>query len=131
MPSANLRVLIDTDVVIDYLRGHASAISYIESLSSQMFISAITVAELYSGVREGKERKALDGFLSAFEIVPISREIAEKGGLYRRDFLKSHNVGLADAIIAATAAIKGASLVTLNTKHFPMTSDIVSPYAKP
>lgn len=129
MPASST-LLIDTDVLIDYLRGQASAIGYIESLSAQIYISSITVAELYAGVREGRERKVLERFLSIFWVVPIDQNIAEKGGLYRRDFFKSHNVGLADAIIAATAEVKGATLVTLNAKHFPMISNLMSPYAK-
>jgi len=52
------RVLIDTDVLIDYLRGRAEAVSYLENLTGQLLISAVTVAELYAGVREGAERVA-------------------------------------------------------------------------
>jgi len=88
------------------------------------------VAELYSGVRENEERKALEAFLSAFELAPVSEEIAVKGGLFRRDYSKGHNVGLADALIAATAEVRGASLVTLNTKHFPMLAAVSPPYRK-
>ena len=53
-------LLIDTDVLIDYLRDQADAVSYLEAITEQVFISAITVAELYAGVREGEERTALD-----------------------------------------------------------------------
>jgi predicted nucleic acid-binding protein len=123
-------LLIDTDVLIDYLRDHADAVAYLESLTEQAFISAITVAELYAGVREGEERAALDSFIKAFEIVLVDEVIAVKGGLYRRDYRKSHNVGLADAIIAASAESKNAKLVTLNNKHFPMLANVVVPYRK-
>ena len=81
-------------------------------------------------MREGEERQALDSFISAFELVPVTEDIAVKGGLYRRDYRKSHNVGLADAIIAATAEAKGATLVTLNSKHFPMSTSLHVPYTK-
>ena len=64
------RLLLDSDVIIDYLRGRAEAVSYIEGLTNPLLLSAITVAELYSGVRDGEERKALDRFVSAFEITP-------------------------------------------------------------
>ncbi|BDA73460.1 hypothetical protein RIVM261_037260 [Rivularia sp. IAM M-261] len=101
-----------------------------ENRTEFLLVSAITVAELYGGVREGKERKALDEFIRVFEVVPVSNEIAVKGGLYRRDYFKSHNVGLADAIIAATSDIKSASLVTLNQKHFPMLTNVIIPYRK-
>lgn len=123
-------LLLDTDVIIDYLRGQVDAVAYIESLTNPLLISAITVAELYGGVREGEERKALAIFVSAFELVPVSEEIAIQGGLYRRDYSKSHHVGLADALIAATAEIRGATLVTLNVKHFPMLTSAKAPYTK-
>ncbi len=122
--------LIDTDVAIDYLRGNADAIAYLEGLSGNNFISAITVAELYAGVRDGAERTALESFIRAFQVVVIESGIAEQGGLYRRDFGKSYGVGLADALIAACAKAQGATLVTLNAKHFPMLPSHV-PYHKP
>jgi predicted nucleic acid-binding protein len=123
-------LLIDTDVLIDYLRGKPQAIQYLENLTEFLLVSSITIAELYAGVREGKERKALDEFVRAFEVVPVNDEIAVKGGLYRRDYFKSHNVGLADAIIAATSEIRNAYLVTLNQKHFPMLINVIVPYQK-
>lgn len=116
----NEPLLIDTDILIDYLRGQANAVSYIEGLTNPLLISAITVAELYSGVREGDEHKALGSFISAFELVLVDENIAVKGGLYRRDYGRSPNVGLADALIASTAESRGAVLVTLNKKHFPI-----------
>ena len=124
-------LLLDTDVLIDYLRGRAEAITYIESLTEPLLVSTITIAELYSGVREGDERVALQAFLSAFETVDVSPAIAVKGGLFRRDWGKSHKVGLADALIAATAEVRGATLITLNIKHFPMLPTARAPYAKP
>ncbi len=124
------RLLIDTDVVIDYLRGQADAVAYLEGLIEPQLLSAITVAELYAGVREGKERTALDTFLTAFEVVPVDEVMAVKGGLYRRDYGRSHNVGLADALIAATAEVRQAALVTLNKKHFPMLAAVIVPYQK-
>ena len=124
-------LLIDTDVLIDYLRGRPEAVSYLESLAETLLISAVTIAELYAGVRDGAERNALASFIQAFEIVAVDEEVAVKGGLYRRDYSKSHNTGLADALIAATAEIRNAELVTLNKKHFPMLSNVIVPYQKP
>jgi predicted nucleic acid-binding protein len=122
--------LIDTDVLIDYLRDETVAVSYLESLPPPLLISAISVAELYAGVREGTERLALDEFLDAFEIVPIDEEIAVAGGLYRRGYGKSHGTGLNDALIAATTTLRNATLVTLNNKHFPMPLSLTVPYQK-
>jgi predicted nucleic acid-binding protein len=122
-------LLLDTEVLVDYLRGLPQAAAYLEAREERLLVSAITVAELYAGVREGDERRVLDRFVSAFEIVPITGEIAPKGGLYRRDFGASHGVGLADALIAATAELNGAVLVTLNARHFPMLT-VQIPYLK-
>lgn len=114
------RLLLDTDVLIDYLRGREEAVAYLEGQSGDLLISTITVAELYAGVHEGKERQILERFLCAFEIVSVDSAIATKGGLYRRDYWSSHGTGLADALVAATAELYQAQLVTLNERHFPM-----------
>ena len=123
-------LLLDTDVLIDYLRGRTEAVQYIDNLTQPLFVSTMTVAELYAGVREGKERGQLESFLLAFDIVPIDRKIAERGGLFRRDYGKSHGTGLANAIIAATAQSVPATLVSLNKKHFPMLKTVIVPYRK-
>ncbi len=123
-------MLLDTDVLIDYLRGEPQAITYLEERAEPLLLSSITVAELFAGVRDGEERNVLNNFVRAFEVVAVNSEIAERGGLIRRDYKKSHNTGLADAIIAATAEHKQASLVTLNGKHFPMLDGVVTPYRK-
>ncbi len=125
-----LRLLVNTDVLIDYLRGQTDAVTYLEGLAHPLLMSVITLAELYAGVREGDERTKLDQFVKAFELILLDTEIARKGGLFRRDYLKSHNVGLADALIAATADREQAMLVTLNEKHFPMLSQVFVPYQK-
>lgn len=123
-------ILLDTDVLIDYLRGLPAAVEFLESLEDPLMISTMTVAELYAGVREGDERQVLDMFSQAFVIIPIDEEIARRGGLHRRDYQASHNTGLADAIIAATAEREKAKFVTLNRNHYPMLTDVRVPYRK-
>lgn len=125
-----VRLLLDTDVLIDYLRGVPEAVTYLESRTEVLLISTVTVGELYAGVREGRERKALDAFMGAFEIVVLDASMAERGGLLRRDYGKSHGTGLADALIAASAERQEAVLVTLNRKHFPMLREVLVPYEK-
>ena len=116
---AALEPLIDTDVWIDFLRGHAQAIRFIKALPDRVFISAVSVAELHVGVREGAERQALDELLSTLEVLDLNTAIATKGGLLRRDYGRSRGVGLNDALIAATAQEHGLQLCTLNVKHYP------------
>lgn len=122
------RVLVDTDVLIDYLRARPEAVRFVEAEGPEPLISAISVAELYAGVRDEKEQRALELFVAGFEVVPVDSTIAERGGLYRRDYLRSHGVTLADALIAATASVCKAKLVTPNAKHFPMLADVHAPY---
>lgn len=124
--------LIDTDVLIDYLRATDKAIKFLEKTISTAicYLSSITVAELYAGIREGKEKHLFEKFLQAFEIISVDAEIAKLGGLYRRDFGKKSGTGLADALIAASAHHANAKLVTLNIKHFPMVKNILIPYTK-
>ena len=123
-------LLLDTDVLIDFLRSRAEAVSYLESLPEPPFISAVTVAELYAGVRDGTERQSLENLVNKLKVISVSKEIAIKGVLFRRDYFKSHGVGILDAIIAATAEAENARLVTLNKKHFPMLTNVFVPYQK-
>jgi hypothetical protein len=125
-----VQLLIDTDVLIDYLRDRAESVTYLESLTSPFSVSAVTVAELYAGVRDGAERAVLDRFIDSFQVVAVDKAIAIRAGIIRRDFGRSHGTGLADAIIAATAEAQQAKLVTLNSKHFQMLQDVVVPYRK-
>ncbi len=124
------KFLIDTDILIDYLRDQKQAVVFLESLESPFFISAITAAELFAGVRDGNERTNLSSFLEACATIELDLAISETGGLYRRDYGKSHGVGLADALIAATATRHDLTVVTLNGKHYPMLKNILVPYRK-
>ena len=127
MPGA---LLVDTDVLVDFLRGHAKAVAFVNSRSAQIILSSIVVAELYAGVKGEAEQAALEDFISLFRIVPVSAEIAKAGGLYKRDYGESHGVGLADAILAATADAEKAALKTLNTRNYPMLKGLRPAYTK-
>lgn len=123
-------VLVDTDILIDFLRGYDKAIKFVDDFSSRIVLSSIVVAELYAGVKGKKELTVLENFISVFRVIPVTEEIAKAGGLYKRDFGRSHNVGLADAILAATAEIENARLKTLNVKHYPMIRGLKAAYKK-
>jgi predicted nucleic acid-binding protein len=111
--------LVDTGVWIDYLRGHPQAVKCVKQLPERVWISALSVAELHAGVRGGAEREALAQLLSTLEVADLNSAIATRGGLMRRDYGRSHGVGLNDALIGATALEMELQLLTLNVKHFP------------
>lgn len=123
-------MLIDTDVLIDYLRDQAQSVAYLEGQAGPLHISVVSVAELYAGVRDGNERDCLELLLDACKVIELDRATAALGGLYRRDYGKSHGVGLADAMIAATATRHDLTVVTLNKKHYPMLKRLLVPYQK-
>ena len=122
--------LLDTDVLVEFLRGHKKAVTFVNSCSARIILSSIVVAELYAGVKGDAEQAALADFVSLFRVIPVSAEIAKAGGLYKRDYGKSHGVGLADAILAATAKAEDAELKTLNRKHYPMLKGLRPAYSK-
>lgn len=123
-------MLVDTDILIDYLRDHPEAVSFLESHVAEVSISAVSVAELYQGVREGQERTKLSRMVSALVVLPLTGEIAETAGLYRRDYRDRIGCGLADCMIAATASEHCLDSATLNNKHFKMLKNVITPYTK-
>jgi len=121
-------MLIDTDVVIDYLRGRPEAVEFLERKVESAAVSTISVAELFQGVRDGREREILSEALSALTVLPVTAAIAETAGLYRREYRDACGCGLADCIIAATASHHRLPLVTRNVRHFAMLDEVRRPW---
>ena len=130
MPVDSTRLVVDTDVLIDDLRGRDQAVAFLESGEEPLAMSMITIAELYAGVHDGTERQQLDRFIEAFEVLTLPKDVAVAAGLWRRQYDRSHGTGLADALIAASVQAGKATLVTLNRRHFPMLADVLVPYNK-
>ncbi|MBP6016591.1 MAG: type II toxin-antitoxin system VapC family toxin [Candidatus Promineofilum sp.] len=124
------RFLLDTDILIDYIRARAQAVKFVDNLEGELLVSAVTVAELYAGARDDTEQQRLDDLFSAFSFIPVDKTIAKQGGRYRYQYGKSHGTGLMDALIAATAETEGATFVTFNRRHFPMIVDLQVPYER-
>lgn len=109
---------VDSDVLIDYLRGMEAARGFLLESSRELnlYISIISIVELYSGsgTKDHIKKESLNQFLSNFRTIELTQPIAVLAGELRRDFQKP----FADSIIAASAISLGLSLVTKNTKHF-------------
>lgn len=88
-------LVVDTDVLIDYLRDLPQAVAFLEGSDQVLAASVITVAELYAGVRDGEERKRLDAFVEAFDLIALNDKSAVVAGLWRRQYGRSHGIGLA------------------------------------
>lgn len=122
-------LLLDTCVLIDYLRSYRSAVEFIEGLDRPPLISCMTIAELYVGARTQKEQRDVEALLALRIGLGVDADIARRGGTFRRMYRQSHGVDLIDSIIAATAESEGLRLVTRNARHFPMLDDVLVPYS--
>jgi len=114
--------LLDTDVLIEVLRGKTKVVRHLKALHEKgnvIYYSPVTKAEIYYGIRPGEDKKTAALF-AQLECLPIHTEVGEKAGHYMKMYRKSHNVQLGDALIAATASCAGAHLSTFNAKHYPM-----------
>ncbi len=118
-----MSVLIDSDVVIEVLRGRDRAIlaqwSVLAASTSPILVSPITFAEVGAGAR-ASEMQTISQFFALVTCVAIDQEIGRLAGEYLRRFSKSHNLKIADALIAASAVQNQATLWSRNRKHYPM-----------
>ena len=113
------KTLIDTDVLIWYLRGNQNAYDIIHSLDN-FAISLVTHIELVQGMRDKKELKILQNTLKNWDVktIYISETISAKALFYVEEYFLSHSMQLADALIGATATEYGLTLVSANDKHY-------------
>ena len=112
-------MLIDTDVIIWYMRGNRNARQFL--LENPSFhLSAITYMELVQGMRNKQELLALKRALKVWKakIIYVNEEISAKAVWYMEQYYLSHAMELADALIAATSAEYGLPLATGNFKHY-------------
>jgi predicted nucleic acid-binding protein len=111
--------LVDTDVIIWHLRGNAKA-SAVLADASPFAISAVTYMELLQGVRSKEEIRFLRQDLASFQarLVYPGEDVAAKAVLLMESLRPAHDLGLADALIAATALSSEMSLLSGNIRHY-------------
>jgi|SRR3989344_835712 len=115
-----MKLVIDTSVLIDYLRGGMKWEELLGKLEkdAEIYLPTIVIFELFSGKSTAKQETAskINDFLGFFQKVELTERIAKRAGELFRDMNK--NLGAPDYIIAATALELNAMLVTINTSHF-------------
>ncbi len=123
--------LIDTTIAVDHLRGAAAAVDLLTTLidtGDDLMASELIRFELLAGIRD-MELDAFDEFCSALRWVEVSEDVARVGGQLARRYQKSHNgIGAVDYLIAATAIVIDADLLTTNVRHFPMFTKLKPAY---
>ncbi|HEX3542469.1 MAG TPA: type II toxin-antitoxin system VapC family toxin [Acidimicrobiales bacterium] len=125
-----MSALVDTSVLIDYLRGHPGAGELLqrERTADVLHASEITRLEVLAGMRPSEEGDTR-ALLSTLIWHGVDTEIAEEAGTLGRRWLPSHHtIDSADLVIAATAIRMGTRLLTRNIRHYPMFTDLQAPY---
>ena len=119
-------MLVDTDVLVWYMRGNEKAKRAIINLKS-FSISVVTYIELVQGLRNKEELNVLRNSLKEWnaDIIYINEEISTKAMFLVEQYYLSHSIQLADALIGATSVINGLPLLTSNTKHYKKIKNII------
>jgi predicted nucleic acid-binding protein len=114
-------MLIDSDVIIEALRGKESA-DRVLSAASPFMVSVITYMELLQGVRNKEEMKMLRASMAHWQakVLYLNESICAKAVLLMERHCLGAALSLQDALIAATALEHGLPLVSGNEKHYRM-----------
>ena len=123
---ARAEILIDTDVLIEYLRGSPVVRRLIDEIRNgdiKAYFSTITETELYSGSRNEREDARISALLSFLMRVDVDGNVALVSGKLRYRY-RARKLETPDAIIAGTAQILNVKLATFNKRHFEMITEI-------
>ncbi len=114
------KVILDSDIIIDYLRTGKSWYEELLNLQLagkiQLYLSSVTVVELFAGRMDVETNKLLSELVNNFPVIPFDKELARFTGIAKNG--QKVNLPLADYIIAQTAIYLKAKLATRNLKHF-------------
>jgi len=117
------KYLLDTTVIIDYLRGKDKIVKLIRKLffeGSLLGCCPINIIEVYAGMKE-KEREVTEEFIDSLENYELTKEIAKQAGEYKKKYQREGiSLSLPDVAIAGIAVANDLILLTDNQKHYPM-----------
>mgnify|MGYP006293601423 FL=1 len=114
-------IVADTDVLIDFLRGHGPVAERIElELRHRLATTVITAFELWAGaVGSAKREHAVETLLDALSLISLDSQSARVASHVRHSLSKrGRTIGMADALIAGICIEQRAILLTRNVKHF-------------
>ncbi|HPC84580.1 MAG TPA: type II toxin-antitoxin system VapC family toxin [Thermoanaerobaculaceae bacterium] len=116
-----LTIVADTDVLIDFLRGHEPMAGRIALELERGWIAttAVTRFELKAGARGGAQQALVDTLLAALPVMPLDGEAADRAAEVRRHLeQQGAPIGMADSLIAGIVIRHGRVLLTRNRRHF-------------
>ena len=117
-------ILLDTNVLIEILKGNQKTIDKVQSFTETLAISAITVMELYYGALNKAELNKLEKFVSLFQIIQLSEVISTQATKLVKNYAKSHNLDIPDSLIASSVLVNNCKLFTYNLKDFKYIKNI-------
>jgi len=118
-------LIIDTDILIWYLRGDASAKEFVEQ-NIPFSVSSVTYMELIQGMKDKAEFRRFQKKFKSWktDIIHIDQEVSSRAVFYVQEYALSHSMKMADALIAATAVQNSETLATANEKHYKFIPNI-------
>lgn len=126
-----MTTLVDTCVLVDLLRGVDRARASLRDVvdnGERLVGSVLTRTEIIAGVRDSEEQDVA-ALLATIAWLPVEAAVADRAGRYAQQYARSHQgIDLVDYVVAATADVAGAVLLTRNVKHFPMFDGLRRPY---
>ena len=114
-------IVVDTDVLIDALRGRQPAAGRVaEGLEAgALATTAVTVFELLSGAKGRRQMESIGALLGALPVLPFDAAAGEEAASLRRKLEgRGEGIGMADYLIAGVCVTRSAALLTGNRKHF-------------
>lgn len=118
-------ILTDTSILIDYFKKRSDATAFVEKHGkANLAVNTIIAMELYQGVLNKKEFLMIQKELQGFFMLPINEQIANLALQLSQKYALSHQIGLSDIFIAATALIYDIELRTFNLKDFHFIPDL-------
>ena len=117
--------LLDTTIVIDFLRDHTPAVTWLrQNGAATLALAGFVALEVLQGARNKSELLLLRKELQKFPLCwPSDEDCNQALATYSTLYL-SHGVSILDALIAHTAIGTDACLLTLNEKHFKPISSL-------
>lgn len=112
-------ILLDTNVIIDMLNNEDD-FRWNYLAQDECVICGVVICELYSGVRNKKESKAIELFVNSVDCLPIEQNDWIKIGTFICNLRKNGlSVPFQDAVLAYLAIKHNCKILTKD-KHFSM-----------
>ncbi|MBV6400745.1 MAG: Ribonuclease VapC10 [Anaerolineales bacterium] len=124
-------ILLDTDVMVDILRGYEPAKEWLKS-TQEIAVPGLVAMELLQGCQNAKEQRLLEKALSDYQLYWPNDDDCNRALTSYSSHHLSDNIGLLDALIAETAIGVDAELATFNIKHYRVLRGLktIQPYSK-